>query len=1546
MNNSRLKQITALALSCLLIFGSMPASVVTGFRLPSLSGVLSGIFDSVNIKASAADVYTDTATGLKFTGSGTATIVGFTDDIAVDADGKFIIPDTINYDGNDYAVQTIAATAFRGCDLIKTLVINSNIRKIEGGAFAACPELTTVYFNSNNCTMPNENVNNNVSKQPAFVGCNKLESIIFGENVTSIPDYVCRLATNLKTVSFGSKVTSIGQYAFAMCSGALETVDLSGIDTVGNYAFDGCAALKSADFSSIKDIGNAAFRGCTSLTNVNFNLLQSIGNNAFERAGITTLIITADVSSIGAGAFANCTSLSSVNFNTITCTMPAVFNQTTNLAKYETNLANNGTITYAATPAFNGCTELKSFTFGAGIKKIPDYVCFAAANLSDVTFTDNVNTIGDYAFFGTKVNNIDLSKVTTIGDAAFYGCANLSNVALSSALTGIGMKAFFKSGLAELTVPENVVSIGANAFASCHSLTSVQYNATSSTVNGGNVFGDDTALTSFVFSNELITIPANVCRGADNLTNIVISNNADTIEDYAFSGCAALTSIDIKGVTSIGSHAFERCSHLANIDLSKVTSIGDYTFAYCSDLQNVNLSSSLRTIGVLGFYSSGLRELTIPENVVSIGANAFGLCNYLKTLYYNANSCILPSEYQYNATNDAQYIEKKPAFYSCVRLEKIVFGPNVSAVPAYLCRKVENLREVEFGTGIKSVGAYAFEGCTNNLESIDFSTVETIGANAFSGCSVLSTVNFTSSLLTIGNAAFYGTGISELTIPENVTTIGSNAFGNCTSLKTVYFNATGCTMPSTTDGKEPSANGSNLATAAFNASPAISRFVFGSRVTSIPAFICRDMTGLDTVEFKGTVTAIGDYAFSNCSGKLRTIDLSNVTSIGNSAFSECSKLSNIDISKVETIAAKAFYNCESITEINFSDKLESIGSLAFYGTDITSLTIPVRVTSIGSGAFNNCSYLQTLTYNPANCTIGDAIFTNDFLTTAAFGSNVTKIPANILKNAANLRTVTFNGAVTEIGSNAFNGCSQLSAVDLSKVTAIGENAFYNCGSIKNINLTETLTSIGKAAFYGTGIKELIIPMNVKSIGDGAFANCLSLEAVTLNAAGCSFSGSSPVFAGCQNLKDATFSEKLVNIPANVMRNANALKTITFKGTVTNVGDNSFLGCNAVSDIYYSGSIDNWGVIKWGSNNDRIKNAKDYAGYDPAITNTAWVHLTPKAWTITYKYTVEGVSGETIFKEEAYYAGDPIRLIDAIPEKTGYDFSGWSSLPSVMPSQDITVTGTFTLKRVTKTSNGVIVAYPFGTFDTDDDSSMNITATVLQRTDIDYISFFEKRKDAKDTIIIYNVMATKDNQVVKALGRNTVTVKIPMPDGVNANTDFYVLVKKYGSNEIYRWEKNDSRLSTEGNYIVFSWKYLGMFAICAPGSGAGIPDIPDAVPAVHIYGANSLSGKTYDYKTTFILHAYAQETDYFPHDSINVSNIHWYVNGRDTGITGSEYKINKATSSRYTIVAKYVNGNNSADSETITLNINTGFFARLLAFFKGLFGSLPTVERTN
>lgn len=103
-----------------------------------------------------------------------------------------------------------------------------------------------------------------------------------------------------------------------------------------------------------------------------------------------------------------------------------------------------------------------------------------------------------------------------------------------------------------------------------------------------------------------------------------------------------------------------------------------------------------------------------------------------------------------------------------------------------------------------------------------------------------------------------------------------------------------------------------------------------------------------------------------------------------------------------------------------------------------------------------------------------------------------------------------------------------------------------------------------------------------------------------------------------------------------------------------------------------------------------------------------------------------------------------------------------------------------------------------------------------------------------------------------------------------------------------------------------------------------------VPDIGIENFKSSFSADYKSKLTFN----ANITD------VGENNIHWFVNGKDVQ-TGSAYTIDSAVEKEYEVQIKViVDGETISESEVETVNVKTNFFAKLIAFFRGLFGKLP------
>ncbi|MDE7348513.1 MAG: leucine-rich repeat domain-containing protein, partial [Clostridia bacterium] len=245
---------------------------------------------------------------------------------------------------------------------------------------------------------------------------------------------------------------------------------------------------------------NAAFSGCTSLTNIEIpSSVTYLGSNAFKDCGkLKSIEIPTSVTSIGSSVFSGCISLESMTlpfvgdgkayvagaqlfgyiFGSSEYTGGVSVNQYINKTKYHTFCIPSSLKSVRITGgnvdegAFSGCSSLESIEIPTST--IRKYVFMGCSKLTNIKMPSNVTFIGEYAFAGTAIKNIELASdfIGGVSDYAFSGCSKLESVEMPSGVNSIGECAFANcSRLMSVVIPSSVKNIGGNAFYSCSSLT-------------------------------------------------------------------------------------------------------------------------------------------------------------------------------------------------------------------------------------------------------------------------------------------------------------------------------------------------------------------------------------------------------------------------------------------------------------------------------------------------------------------------------------------------------------------------------------------------------------------------------------------------------------------------------------------------------------------------------------------------------------------------------------------------------------------------------------------------------------------------------------------------------------------------------------------------------------------------------------------------------------------------------------------------------------------------------------------------------------------
>ena len=828
--------------------------------------------------------------------------------------------------------------------------------------------------------------------------------------------------------------------------------------------------------------------------------------------------------------------------------------------------------------------------------------------------------------------------------------------------------------------------------------------------------------------------------GCQNLTSVQNLNNLDltycTSTSYMFSGCKALKSIDLSDINLNNipnySYMFYNCELLASISLpNSTTLLATNTslqgmFRGCSSLTSLDFINTINTKNVTDmsymFYATGITE--VPENL-SLNLSGckdmswmFSNCSKLQIVYLAQNSNVTPSK-----TNDM--------FENCENLEYIFLGnntysfnmnSNVSNI-SNMFRQNKKLKAIfvktdwEIEPSIPSTRCFGFssniKGCngTTYNSSIVDATRARIDKDGQKG--YLSTYQSYYSLTDNGKTKSYtytanekvsianptrngyvfdgwtGTGLSEktknLTIPKYSSGKHEYTANWLIDLTSSYTNITITLSSNTYDGTAKTYTISD-----------------GDKILKEGTdYIITEQNGpfLNAKNYHIDIKGIGQYTGEKT--LTFTVDKATVTITPKPTSKTYGEATDPAIEYTvdglvgnEKLTKEPTFDRESGNNAgNYNIWLKYYGTASSnydvkYNTNSIYFTInpkPVTVTPKAhsktygeadppefeytvNGLINDDQLTGTLGRqvgeNAGEYPYTDKFTNKNYSVTISGNAKFTILPKTVNTPIINFNSgiYVYNGSEVKPQLTLLDGATPIPAseytVSYSNNNAPGTGQVTitdNPGGNYNVSCIATFTILNpteawKATVVSSGLGEQTIDREVfVAKGQALTAEMLAVEGYTLKG----------VYSDAEHNTEYTYTSLSSNITIYAQYQINK-HTITFKVDGEVVSTQEY---NYNSEISYP---------------DMTKKGYTFSGWDsePTVMPDCDITLSGSYAINSYKF-VYMIDGEEYSSEQVEY-GTALTIKANPSPKPGYTFSGWtpSSLPSTMPDEDITVTGSY------------------------------------------------------------------------------------------------------------------------------------------------------------------------------------------------------------------------------------------------------------------------------
>ena len=353
--------------------------------------------------------------------------------------------------------------------------------------------------------------------------------------------------------------------------------------------------------------------------------------------------------------------------------------------------------------AFSGCKSLKKLDIPASCVEVESMIVSRCDNLEEVNLSDAVQKFPGLAVYSSN----NLMRINTSDNNQYF--KSVDGVLFTKDGKTIVRYPMGKDDVA-YSIPDGVLTIGEEAF-------------------------DYAKIANVTIPNTVLTIESYAFENCKNIQTLTIPNSVTTIGGSAFNGCDKLDNVTMSSeVSSIESFAFGSCKNLRKFYIgANVCNINKLAFYNCQSLQEfeVDENSIFFTVDAGILYTKNMEELVkcpmalyaeeyiVPNGVKEIRAEAFASCTNVKRFYLPETLTTI-GECAFENCNMASIRIPltvtsigNSAFNNCDKLEYLVFPEGIDEIGSMVLHGCQYLSYVYIPEGVKSFGMWAIADCPN-----------------------------------------------------------------------------------------------------------------------------------------------------------------------------------------------------------------------------------------------------------------------------------------------------------------------------------------------------------------------------------------------------------------------------------------------------------------------------------------------------------------------------------------------------------------------------------------------------------------------------------------------------------------------------------------------------------------------------------------------------------------------------------------------------------------------------------------------------------------